>query len=66
MKKIKQIDRPFHIVRTMPSGERFFSAEVTLDRAVERTNMLPRKQLPAYVAVRGGGEWKRVYERAGA
>ena len=63
MRKIKQIDRPFQIIRTMPSGERLFSAEASLEWAKERTDKLPKNQLPAYVTVRRNGAWERVYER---
>ena len=63
MKKIKQMDRPYQIVRTMPGGQRLFSAEASLEWAKERTDRLPKKQLPAYVACRHNGTWERVYER---
>lgn len=64
MRKIKQIDRPFHIMRTMPSGPRLYSAEASLDAAIIRTDNLPRTQLPAEVLVRRGGAWECVYARA--
>lgn len=64
MRKIKQIDRPFQILRSMPSGLRLFSAEATLDAAILRADSLPKMQLPATVVVRRNGSWETVYERA--
>lgn len=66
MRKIKQIDRPFCIMRTMPGGERLFSAEASLAVAIARTDKLPKSQLPAYVVERYCGQWLRVYDRPAA
>jgi hypothetical protein len=63
MKKIKQIERPYQIMRTMAGTSRLFSAEASRARAIERTDLLPKKQLPANVWVRTNGAWECIYDR---
>jgi hypothetical protein len=63
MRKIKQIDRPYQIMRTMGGETRLFSAETTLAVATARTDKLPKQQLPANVWLRVNGKWECVYDR---
>ncbi len=57
MRKIKQVDRPFLVYRTMPTGRMLYSAFESLDTAIAQTAKLPRRQLPATI-------WRRGYHDA--